>query len=515
MAASPASDRSNNPDAVAAVPTVADVSRFITKETETWLKSFVAGGIAGATAKTIIAPLDRIKIMFQVSNQPFSFRGVWQELTRTFHHEGFRALFKGNSAQMLRVYPYSGIQLSSFDQYSKLLLAEKRALAKLHVSHGAAVSQGSAPSASTGSAGHKTMQLSPHERVIAGAAAGATSVACTYPLDLMRARLAVQREVAGGDRRYRGLAHAFKSMYAEHGWHHFYRGMAPTLLGILPYAGISFATYGTLKQLSKDRNGGRDPTHLERLAYGGVSGLAGQSMTYPLDIVRRRMQTEGYTPLHAHAASAAQQAEKLVSQHVRDPLPDGGGSSGTGAGGSGNGAAGQSSSGAAGGGGARSAAAGAGVPHHVGSAHNEVHTGSGWPNKLGRGASTFHTHASSMAGGHQMHHHAGWHGIAGGPPTSGLAGMAYRALSSAAGPDRLQEPGSRLGRLVALIRRTEGGMVDTLQHVYAREGRRGLFKGLSMNVVKGPIAVGVSFTTYDLLKRLLGIEEVGGGGGHG
>ena len=53
--------------------------------------------------------------------------------------------------------------------------------------------------------------------------------------------------------------------------------------------------------------------------------------------------------------------------------------------------------------------------------------------------------------------------------------------------------------------------VDTLARVYDTEGvRRGLFKGLSLNVVKGPVAVGVSFTTYDLLKRLLGIE-----GGHG
>lgn len=44
-------------------------------------------------------------------------------------------------------------------------------------------------------------------------------------------------------------------------------------------------------------------------------------------------------------------------------------------------------------------------------------------------------------------------------------------------------------------------MNETLRRVVATEGWRGLFKGLSMNLVKGPIGVGVSFTVYDLLKQ--------------
>ena len=69
--------------------------------------------------------------------------------------------------------------------------------------------------------------------------------------------------------------------------------MRATLLGIMPYAGLSFATFETLKVYVRNvrhlaADGQLDtPT---RLACGGIAGLVAQSATYPLDIVRRRLQ---------------------------------------------------------------------------------------------------------------------------------------------------------------------------------------------------------------------------------
>ena len=121
--------------------------------------------------------------------------------------------------------------------------------------------------------------------------AGVTATTFTYPLDMVRARMAVRPEHAP-----RGLHHAFFDVVSTRGPWALWRGLAPTLLGVVPYAGISFFTYGSLKKLYWDRYGS-EMSVLPRLASGALAGLLGQTSSYPLDIVRRRMQTEGMVNL--------------------------------------------------------------------------------------------------------------------------------------------------------------------------------------------------------------------------
>lgn len=58
------------------------------------------------------------------------------------------------------------------------------------------------------------------------------------------------------------------------------------------------------------------------------------------------------------------------------------------------------------------------------------------------------------------------------------------------------------------VRSAPGGLLATGRFIVAEEGVRGLFKGLSLNWIKGPLAVGISFTVFDFLKRLWGIVPV-------
>merc|ERR1712000_697001 len=72
--------------------------------------SGVAGGIAGCAAKTVVAPLDRVKILFQASNPQFakytgSWFGVAKAMKDIYHYEGAMCLYRGHSATLLRIFP--------------------------------------------------------------------------------------------------------------------------------------------------------------------------------------------------------------------------------------------------------------------------------------------------------------------------------------------------------------------------------------------------------------------------
>ena len=73
------------------------------------------------------------------------------------------------------------------------------------------------------------------------------------------------------------------------------QGVTPTLAGVLPYSGLKFYTYQKLKRiwsstLPPSAAPPRKPPIQYSLLFGGCAGLVGQSLTYPLDILRRRMQ---------------------------------------------------------------------------------------------------------------------------------------------------------------------------------------------------------------------------------
>ena len=80
-------------------------------------------------------------------------------------------------------------------------------------------------------------------RFLAGALAGTTSQAMTYPLDLARAQMAVTQKDE-----YRTLRQVFLTIYRKDGILAFYHGFTPTILGVIPYAGCSFFFYDTFKK---------------------------------------------------------------------------------------------------------------------------------------------------------------------------------------------------------------------------------------------------------------------------
>lgn len=152
------------------------------------IKNLVAGGIAGMIAKTVVAPMDRIKILYQVTSTPFYLSHIPSVVGRIVKEEGFQALWKGNTVTMIRVVPYAGIQFMVFNKCKSYLLS-------LHKEE-----EGSVPveakkriNSNGPQKRDRKWDLTPVESLVAGSAAGGLSVLFTYPLDLTRAQLAVMK----------------------------------------------------------------------------------------------------------------------------------------------------------------------------------------------------------------------------------------------------------------------------------------------------------------------------------
>ncbi|GFT01896.1 mitochondrial coenzyme A transporter SLC25A42 [Nephila pilipes] len=224
--------------------------------------SLIAGAAAGAVAKTTIAPLDRTKINFQITNKHYSLKEALQFIVHSYRSSGLLSLWRGNSATMARIIPYASIQFTAHEQWKRILHVET----------------------------FEERKANPGKSFIAGSLAGIVSTTCTYPLDLARARMAVTHKEM-----YNSLVQVFVKTWRTEGCATLYRGYAPTLLGVIPYSGTSFFTYETLKRLHSERTNDRPVHPTERLIFGAIAGMLGQSASYPLDIVRRRMQTASLT----------------------------------------------------------------------------------------------------------------------------------------------------------------------------------------------------------------------------
>uniref|UniRef100_A0A182WYV5 Mitochondrial carrier protein n=1 Tax=Anopheles quadriannulatus TaxID=34691 RepID=A0A182WYV5_ANOQN len=235
-------------------------------------------GVAGMCSKTAVAPLDRIKILLQAHSIHYKHLGVFSGLKHIVKKESFFALYKGNGAQMVRIFPYAATQFTAFEVYKKYL----------------------------GKALGTNLPIKHADKFIAGAAAGVTAVTLTYPLDTIRARLAFQ---VTGEHRYNGIVHTAVSIFrTEGGLRALYRGFVPTLMGMVPYAGFSFYCFEMLKFVCMkyapgitckkcDRNtGGLVLCVPAKLLCGGFAGAVAQSFSYPLDVTRRRMQLAMMNP---------------------------------------------------------------------------------------------------------------------------------------------------------------------------------------------------------------------------
>ncbi|MCJ1375077.1 hypothetical protein MMC20_006311 [Loxospora ochrophaea] len=292
------------------------------------LRSGLAGGLAGCAAKTVVGPLDRVKILFQASNPQFAkYTGSWFGVVTAMrdinNQNGIRGLFRGHSATLLRIFPYAAIKFLAYEQVRSAVIKDKS-------------------------------QETPFRRLISGSLAGITSVFFTYPLEVIRVRLAFETKqdsrsslssickqiyheqprassaqplsstlysaasssshsipVRSAATAFASTTSAIETISPNSGLSNFYRGFSPTLWGMLPYAGTSFLAhdtagdwlrhpriirYTTIRKPTPSSDTLYKPpplTYWAELLSGGFAGLVSQTASYPLEVIRRRMQVGG------------------------------------------------------------------------------------------------------------------------------------------------------------------------------------------------------------------------------
>lgn len=113
------------PAAVAGPPQPADTESFA--DFREWISqpvvaAFCGGGVAGAVSRTVVSPLERLKILLQVQSvgRDAYKLSVGSALGKMWKDEGWRGFMRGNGTNCIRIVPYSAVQFSSYNFYKRV-----------------------------------------------------------------------------------------------------------------------------------------------------------------------------------------------------------------------------------------------------------------------------------------------------------------------------------------------------------------------------------------------------------
>lgn len=228
-----------------------------------FLQDFFLGGISGSIAKTISAPIERVKLLLQTQDSNFQlaqkkYKGIGDCFVRIYREEGVIAYWKGNWANIIRYFPTTAFNFAFKDFFLRTF-------------------QKYDP---------KTQpNLFLLGNVLAGGSAGACCMLIVYPLDFARTRLGVDVG-KHGEKQFKSLTHCFMSIYKTNGIRGLYQGLGLSMFSIFTYRGMYFGGFDTGKKLVP---GYSEKSFWFKFAFAQVVTMTSETINYPLDTIRRRM----------------------------------------------------------------------------------------------------------------------------------------------------------------------------------------------------------------------------------
>jgi len=249
---------------------------------------FLMGGVSAAVSKTAAAPIERIKLLIQNQDEMLKvgrldrkYNGIADCFKRTAASEGVVALWRGNTANVIRYFPTQALNFAFRDTYKSMFAYKKER------------------------DGYTKWMMG---NLASGGAAGATSLLFVYSLDYARTRLANDAKSAKGtgERQFNGLVDVYRKTLASDGIAGLYRGFGPSVLGIVVYRGLYFGMYDSIKPVLLV--GPLEGSFLASFLLGWTVTTGAGVASYPLDTVRRRMMmTSGEAVKYKSSMDAARQ----------------------------------------------------------------------------------------------------------------------------------------------------------------------------------------------------------------
>lgn len=194
-----------------------------------FVRDLALGGTSGVIAKTICAPLERTKILLQVSaSNPGApqYAGMMDALVRVPREQGVLALWRGNLSNCMRYFPTQAMNFAFKEKYQKIFVRPREEVGFARWFAGF---------------------------LAAGGAAGATALTVSYPLEFTYTRLAADTGTAHGapaaagqavrQRQYNGLVDCLAKTVKSDGVRGVYRGYGPSVAGIIVYRAGYFGLY--------------------------------------------------------------------------------------------------------------------------------------------------------------------------------------------------------------------------------------------------------------------------------
>lgn len=260
---------------VAAAPSAAATPFFIpaAKEEKTAMSfalDLAAGGTAGALSKTVVAPIERVKLLLQTqdsnpkikSGEIPRYTGIVNCFARVSAEQGIASFWRGNLANVIRYFPTQAFNFAFKDTIKGLFpkYSPKEDFWRFFLTN-----------------------------LASGGLAGAGSLLIVYPLDFARTRLAADVG-ANKAREFTGLVDCLTKTMARGGPMAMYQGFGVSVQGIIVYRGAYFGLYDTAKGVLFKNE--KKASFVAKWAVAqAVTAMAGV-LSYPFDTVRRRLMMQ-------------------------------------------------------------------------------------------------------------------------------------------------------------------------------------------------------------------------------